>query len=226
MELLQAIRDNVICGKVNLAAKYPPDKRGQPGVVEQVEEALKQGIEPAVILREGLMAGMEVVGRRFKANEVYVTDVMISAKAMKAGMELLRPFFSRGGAPTEGMFIIGTVQGDHHDIGKNLVCMMLERAGVQGLDLGVDVPVEKFIAAVREHPGAVVGMSALLTTTMLNMKKTLEAMREAGLKNPVIIGGAPVSQQFCEEIAADAYAPDPYSAVEQVRRLIRQAPNN
>lgn len=220
MELLEAIKDNVVCGKVDAASKYPPARRGQPGVAEMVQEALDAGIPTTDILRQGLMAGMEIVGLRFKANEIFVPDVLMSAKAMKAGMEKLRATFTQGNFPSEGVIIIGTVKDDIHDIGKNLVAMMFEGAGFRVIDLGVDVAAEKFVATAQQEPKAVIGLSALLTTTMMNMKKTVEAIKAAGLPNIVLIGGAPVTQSFADEISAHAYAPDPQSAVEKVRKLI------
>ncbi len=226
MNLLETIRDNIICGKVDQNSKYPPQKRGEPGVAELVSQALGEGVAANDILRQGLMAGMEVVGRRFKANEIFVPEVLMAAKAMKAGMAKLQALFAKDGQPTEGTIILGTVQGDIHDIGKNLVAMMFEGAGFQVVDLGVDVSPERFIEAARGKPQAVIGLSALLTTTMLNMKRTIEAVRSAGLDNMVIIGGAPVTQQFCDEIQASAYAPDPQSAVEKIRSMLVKAPQN
>lgn len=220
MEILDAIKENVICGKVDEASKFPPAKRGMPGVAEQVQQAIDSGVPAGDILRGGLMAGMEVVGRRFKANEVFVPEVLMSAKAMKAGMLKLRAFFASGAISAEGVFIIGTVKGDIHDIGKNLVAMMFEGAGFKVIDLGVDVPPEKFIEAARENPTAVIGLSALLTTTMLNMKTTIEALHNAGATNRIIIGGAPVTQSFADEVKASAYAPDPQTAVEKARALL------
>lgn len=219
MDLLEQIRENVVSGKVDLASKYPPAKRGQDGVAEQVKQALEQGILAEDILKKALMPGMATVGQRFKANEIFVPEVLMSAKAMKAGMEQLRPHFSKESQAAQGIFIVGTVQGDIHDIGKNLVAMMFEGAGFKVIDLGVDVSPDKFIEAARQNPKAVVGLSALLTTTMLNMKSTIEAMRAAGLKNTVIIGGAPVTEKFAQEVQASAYAPDPQSAVERVQAL-------
>jgi len=219
MDLLESIRENVICGKVDQASKYPPQKRGEPGVAELVKQALESGTKAEDILKGALMPGMSVVGQRFKANEIFVPEVLMSAKAMKSGMEQLRPHFTQESQDDRGVFIIGTVQGDIHDIGKNLVSMMFEGAGFQVIDLGVDVSPDKFIEAAKSSPNAVVGLSALLTTTMLNMKSTLEALRQAGLKNTVIIGGAPVTEKFAQEIGADAYAPDPQSAVERVQAM-------
>lgn len=226
MDLLESIRENVICGKVDQASKYPPQKRGEPGVAELVKQALEDGVTAEEILKKALMPGMATVGQRFKANEIFVPEVLMSAKAMKSGMEQLRPHFTQESQASRGILIIGTVQGDIHDIGKNLVAMMFEGAGFRVIDLGVDVAPDKFIDAARQNPEAVVGLSALLTTTMLNMKTTLDAMRQAGLGNTVIIGGAPVTEKFAQEIQANAYAPDPQSAVERVQALAAQARNN
>jgi 5-methyltetrahydrofolate--homocysteine methyltransferase len=210
-----------MCGRADIKAAYPPDKKGQPGVSELVKEALEEGVSSKEILNDGLIAGMEVVGRRFKANEVYVPEVLIAARAMKAGMEQIKPLLAESGVEPVGTFIIGTVKGDLHDIGKNLVLMMVEGAGFEVIDLGIDVPPEKFIEVIKEHPNAVVGMSALLTTTMTAMKTTLEALRAADVKNPVMIGGAPVTQSFADEIGAEGYAADAASAVDKAKELLQ-----
>ena len=186
-----------------------------------VQEALDQGMSPAEILAGGLIAGMDEVGRDFKAGDLFVPEVLIAARAMSAGMDVLRPLLAEGDVPTAGKYVIGTVKGDLHDIGKNLVKMMLEGAGFQTVDLGTDVSAEDFIAAVREHQPRLMGMSALLTTTMVQMKATIEALEEAGLRDSVkvMIGGAPVTSAFAEEIGADAYAPDAATAVDVARSL-------
>jgi len=191
-------------------------------VAELVRQALDQEMEPQEILSGGLIAGMDEVGKDFKAGDLFVPEVLIAARAMHAGMGVLRPLLAESGAPSAGTFIIGTVEGDLHDIGKNLVKMMLEGAGFEIVDLGTDVKPEAFVGAVREHQPKGVGMSALLTTTMVNMKTTLEALEEAGLRDSVkvIIGGAPVTATFAEEIGADAYAPDAATAVDVARDLI------
>ena len=188
-------------------------------VAELVQEALDQGLAPPEILSGGLIAGMDEVGKDFKAGELFVPEVLIAARAMHAGMGVLRPLLAESDVPSAGKFVIGTVEGDLHDIGKNLVRMMIEGAGFETVDLGTDVKPDAFVEAVREHQPALVGMSALLTTTMVNMKGTIEALEEAGLRDSVkvMIGGAPVTAAFAEEIGADAYAPDAASAVDVAR---------
>jgi len=187
-----------------------------------VQEALDQGMAPEEILAGGLIAGMDEVGRDFKAGDLFVPEVLIAARAMHAGMNVLRPLLAEGDVPSAGKYVIGTAQGDLHDIGKNLVKMMLEGAGFQTIDLGTDVKPEEFVAAVREHQPQLLGMSALLTTTMPGMKATIEALEEAGLRDAVkiMIGGAPVTAAFAEQIGADAYAPDAGSAVDIARSLV------
>jgi 5-methyltetrahydrofolate--homocysteine methyltransferase len=191
-------------------------------VAELVQEALDQGMAPEEILVGGLIAGMDEVGRDFKAGDLFVPEVLIAARAMHAGMNILRPLLAEGDVPTAGKYVIGTVQGDLHDIGKNLVKMMLEGAGFQTIDLGTDVEPSAFVDAVREHKPDLVGMSALLTTTMTQMKATIEALEEAGLRDSIkiMIGGAPVTAAFAEEIGADGYAPDAGSAVDIARSLV------
>ena len=191
-------------------------------VAELVQEALDQGLAPQDILSGGLIAGMDEVGKDFKAGELFVPEVLIAARAMHAGMGVLRPLLAESDVPSAGKFVIGTVEGDLHDIGKNLVRMMIEGAGFETIDLGTDVKTDAFVKAVREHRPVLVGMSALLTTTMVNMKGTIEALEEAGLRDSVkvMIGGAPVTAAFAEEIGADAYAPDAASAVDVARGLV------
>ncbi len=179
-----------------------------------VEQALSEGIEPQRILTEGLLSGMGVIGERFKKNEVYVPEVLIAARAMKSGMEVLQPALTSSGVEPRGTAIVGTVKGDLHDIGKNLVCMMLEGAGLKVVDIGIDVPPEKFVEAAKENNAHVIGISALLTTTMTNMKAVVDAVKESGISAKTMIGGAPVTQAFCDEIGADGYAPDAASAAD------------
>jgi 5-methyltetrahydrofolate--homocysteine methyltransferase len=190
-------------------------------VAELVQRALDRGLEPAEILQGGLIAGMDEVGRDFKAGDLFVPEVLIAARAMHAGMNILRPLLAESDAPTAGKYVIGTVKGDLHDIGKNLVRMMLEGAGFEAIDLGTDVEPRAFVDAVREHRPRLLGMSALLTTTMVQMKATIEALVEAGVRDSVkvMIGGAPVTEAFAREIGADAYAPDAASAVDVAREL-------
>lgn len=191
-------------------------------VARLVQRALDEGLTPQQILNDGLLAGMEVVGRDFKNGDLFVPEVLIAARAMHAGMNVLRPLLVQSDVPTAGKYVIGTVQGDLHDIGKNLVKMMLEGAGFEVVDLGVDVAPSTFVEAVRKHQPRIVGMSALLTTTMVNMKATIKALEEAGLRESakIMVGGAPVTAAFAQEIGADAYAPDAPTAVEVARQLV------
>ena len=191
-------------------------------VAELVQQALDQGAAPGEVLAGGLIAGMDEVGKDFKAGDLYVPEVLIAARAMHAGMGVLRPLLAEADVPSAGKYLIGTVQGDLHDIGKNLVRMMLEGAGFETVDLGTDVRPEGFVEAVREHQPQIVGMSALLTTTMVNMKTAIEALVEAGLRDAIkiMVGGAPVTAAFAEEIGADGYAPDAASAVDVAREFI------
>jgi 5-methyltetrahydrofolate--homocysteine methyltransferase len=191
-------------------------------VAELVQQALDQGMAPGEVLSGGLIAGMDEVGKDFKAGELFVPEVLIAARAMHAGMAILRPLLAESDVPTAGKYLIATVKGDLHDIGKNLVKMMLEGAGFETVDLGTDVGPADFVAAVQEHKPQMIGMSALLTTTMVNMRATIEALEEAGLRDSVkiMVGGAPVTAAFAQEIGADAYAPDAASAVDKARELI------
>jgi 5-methyltetrahydrofolate--homocysteine methyltransferase len=190
-------------------------------VAELVQSALDKGMSASEVLQGGLIAGMDQVGKDFKAGDLFVPEVLIAARAMHAGMNVLRPLLAESGVPSVGKYVIGTVRGDLHDIGKNLVKMMVEGAGFEVIDLGTDVSPEKFVAAVREHQPKLVGLSALLTTTMVNMKATIEALQEAGLRGSVkvMVGGAPLTDTFAKQIGADAYAPDAASAVDLARSL-------
>ncbi len=190
-----------------------------------VTQALAEGAAPAVILNEGLLAGMGEIGEKFKKNEVYVPEVLIAARAMKAGMAILKPKLLEAKVKARGVVVIGTVKGDLHDIGKNLVGMMLEGAGFQVVDGGIDVAPEKFIELAKANNAQLIGCSALLTTTMTNMKAVVDGVKSAGLagKLKVMIGGAPVTQAFCDEIGAAGYAPDAASAVDIARKLLNVA---
>ena len=183
-------------------------------VKEITEKALADGVAVEEILSEGLIGGMRVVGEDFKHMKLYVPEVLVAARAMKASMAVLKPLLAEGGNTTRaGVLVMGTVKGDLHDIGKNLVCMMAEGAGFEVHDLGVDIPVERFVAAAKEHKANLVGMSALLTTTMGYMKTVIDAFEEAGLGHvALLVGGAPVSQMFADEIKADGYGADAASA--------------
>jgi len=184
------------------------------------QQALDEGLPAQDILQGGLIAGMSVVGGRFKKNEIYVPEVLFSARAMKAGMALLKPILADTGTEPIGRIVLGTVKGDQHDIGKNLVRMMLEGAGFEVIDLGVDTPSEKFVEAAKENRADIVGMSALLTTTMPHMKTIIEALKSAGLTVKTMIGGAPVTQRFADEIKADAFGKDGALAVDKAKELL------
>ncbi len=190
--------------------------------VRLAQEAVDEGVPPESIVNEGMIVGMNEVGRRFKANEFYVPEVLIAARAMHAGMDVVKPLLTESGIEPRGRVVIGTVQGDLHDIGKNLVAMMLEGGGYEMIDLGVDIPPDQFVEAVDEHSPNIVAMSALLTTTMPGMKDTIDALEGAGMRDKVkvMIGGAPVTQDYADEIGADGYAPDAASAVDLAAELI------
>ncbi|MCL4481473.1 MAG: corrinoid protein [Bacteroidetes bacterium] len=213
-DLLSQLAECVEFGKINLTSPYPPQMKGQEGADEITRKALEEGVAPQDILTNGLMPGMEKVGIKFRENKVFVPQVLMSAKAMSTAMLHLKPYFVTGEVKQKGTFILGTVSGDLHDIGKNLVSMMLEGNGFKVVDLGTDVGSEKFIAALKEHPGATVGLSALLTTTMGNMEKITKDIKAAVPGVTVTIGGAPVNNDFCRKIGADHYSPDPQGIVE------------
>lgn len=191
-------------------------------VKELVKQALAEGLVPKEILENGLIKGMGIIGEKFKKNEVYVPEVLIAARAMHAGMDVLRPKLVETGVKNIGKVIIGTVTGDLHDIGKNLVKMMLEGVGFEVVDLGVDVSVEKFVEAAKEHQPNIIGMSALLTTTMVNMPEVIKALEAAGLRDKVkiMIGGAPITQNYAEQIGADSYSPDAASAADMAKTFV------
>lgn len=189
-------------------------------VKEQTQAMLSAGIDPLEIINQGLIAGMNVVGARFKSGEMFVPEVLMAAKSMAAGIEIAKPLIADKDMASVGSVLIGTVKGDLHDIGKNLVAMMLESTGFKVVDLGIDIPADKFVAAIKEHKPDIVAMSALLTTTMLNMKDTLDLIRAEGLKVKCIIGGAPISQEFADQIGAHGFAPDAVSAVELCKKLL------
>jgi corrinoid protein of di/trimethylamine methyltransferase len=183
-------------------------------VKELVTQALEEGIAPDTILGEGLLSGMSIVGEKFKKNEVFVPEVLVAARAMNAGVELLRPYLIEAGVESKGVVVIGTVKGDLHDIGKNIVKMMLEGKGLEVHDLGVDVPAETFVAKAVEVGADVICCSALLTTTMGVMKNVVDDAEKAGIRNMVkiMVGGAPITQEFCDQVGADYYTPDGASA--------------
>jgi 5-methyltetrahydrofolate--homocysteine methyltransferase len=194
---------------------------GRKDEVEKlVDQALASGLTAAKIMNEGLIVGMDRLGVMFKNNEVFIPEVLVAARAMNAGMSKLEPLLVKEGIQPKGAVVIGTVKGDLHDIGKNIVAMMLKGAGYRIIDLGIDVSAEKFVAAAKENRANVVALSALLTTTMIGMKTIVEAVKTSGLDIPVVIGGAPVTRDYAAEIKAEGYAPDAASAVEEVARLL------
>lgn len=219
-ELLGKIAHCVEFGKINEASPYPPDMKGQLGADELTKQAIDAKINPDDVLKKGLVIGMEKIGVKFRENKVFVPQVLMSAKAMSTAMEHLKPFFQSGDVQRKGVFVIGTVAGDLHDIGKNLVSMMVEGSGYEVVDLGTDVSSQKFIDAIKEHPGCFVGLSALLTTTMVNMEKIVNDIKAEIPDVKILIGGAPVSEDFKEKITADYYSPDPQGAVDFLNSIV------
>jgi len=217
--LLIKLGECVEKGKVDRASPYPPQMKDQDGANEITKQALDAGVKPGSILEGALVPAMERVGQSFSEGKIFVPQMLMSAKAMGASMLHLKPFFKSGEVKAKGTFIIGTVKGDLHDIGKNLVAMMVEGAGWSIVDLGVDVNEQKFNMAIAENPGAVVGLSALLTTTMVNMEEIVAKIREQHKDTRVIIGGAPLNTDFCTRIGADFYSPDPRGAVDYLKQL-------
>ena len=218
-ELLSQLSHCVEFGKIDKLSPYPPDLKGQDGADEIAKRALEEGIKPGDILENALIPAMAIVGDKFSRKVIYVPQMLMAAKAMSSAMKHLKPFFQSGETKRKGKFIIGTVSGDLHDIGKNLVAMMIEGAGWEIIDLGVDVNSEKFLKAMNDNPGAVIGLSALLTTTMENMKKTVEVIRGNYTGSTILVGGAPVTMDYCQKINADYYSPDPQGAVKFLNQI-------
>lgn len=212
MEKLGAISEAVITGKLK-------------EIREIIKDALAEKLKPLEILNEGLLPGMDEVGRRFKAQEYYIPEVLLSAAVMKAAMEVMKPLMVSGEAGAAGKVVIGTVKGDLHDIGKNIVITLLEGAGYKVIDLGIDVPRETFLRAVKEEKPLVLGMSAMLTTTMMEMKKVIDFLSEQGIRKDVkvIVGGAPLTPAFVQQIGADGYGEDAVAGVELVKKLFINA---
>lgn len=192
----------------------------QNAALQITKAAIGEGLSPEIILNEGLIAGMDIIGERFKNNEVYIPEVLIAARAMKSALSVLEPKLVEAGVEPVGKAVMGTVQGDLHDIGKNLVAMMLKGAGFDVVDLGVDVSAQKFVETAKKTNARIIGMSALITTTMPSMEKTIKAVKDAGLAVKTMIGGAPVTQAYADRIGADGYAPDAASAVDLAKSLI------
>jgi methanogenic corrinoid protein MtbC1 len=206
-------------GKVSRSAWYPPELKDQDGADEIAAEALKNGVQPGVLL-EGCMQGMDRIGKEFGEGKAFVTNLIVSAEAMNAVMKHIKPFLESGAVKRKGKFVIGTVSGDLHDIGKNLVGMIIKGGGFEVIDLGIDVPAHKFLDAVAQHPGCFVGLSALLTTTMRNMESSVKSIKAAHPGTKVLVGGAPITQEFCSRIGADFYSPNPHEAVEYLNKSV------
>ena len=208
-EYLQNIYDGIVSGK-------------KPIVLESLGAALAAGIPVNTIINEAMIAAMSEVGRRFESGEYFIPEMLVAARAMQAGMNEVKPYLTEAAIETSGKVVIGTVNGDLHDIGKNLVSVMLEGAGFEIIDLGLDVSPQDFVEAVHEHHPDIVAMSALLTTTMTNLKVVIEALKEAGLRDQVkvLVGGAPITARYAEEVGADAYAPDASRAVGVAKSLV------
>jgi len=218
--ILSKLGEAVEFGKVDKNSPYPPNMKGQDGADELAKEALDTGVAPTSVLTDALVPAMDRVGQKFSENKIFVPQMLMSAKAMGAAMAHLKPFFASGDVKTKGTFIIGTVKGDLHDIGKNLVAMMVEGGGWTIVDLGVDVNEDTFNNTLAEHPGAFVGLSALLTTTMANMEEIVKKIKEVHPGTKVLVGGAPLNDDFREKIGADFYAPDPRGAVEYLNTCV------
>jgi len=218
--LLERIAFCIEFGKVSKDAPYPPNMKGEDGADELTKQALEAGIKAEAILKEALVVGMDRVGQKFSEKKIFIPQMLMSAKAMNAATEHLKPFFNSGEVKRKGKIIIATVQGDLHDIGKNLVKMAMEGAGWEVIDLGVDFKPDKLLEALKTHPEALIGLSALLTTTMQNMQNTVEQLKAQYPNNKVLIGGAPVNDDFRQKIGADFYAPDPQGAVKFLNELV------
>lgn len=220
--ILEQIAFCVEKGKINQSVSYPPEMKGKPGVDELTVQALELGIPPSDILSKGLIVGMERIGTKFSQGKAFVPEMLMAAKAMSAAMIHLKPYFKSGEIKRKGVFIICTVFGDLHDIGKNLVAMMIEGSGWEVIDLGVDVKSEKLLEIIDQYPGCIVGLSALLTTTMVNMEKMVQDIKAKYPKIEILVGGAPLSADFCKKIGASYYSPDPQGAVKYLSKLKNQ----
>lgn len=218
-ELYSKLANCIEFGKINKDAPFPPDMKGQDGADEITKQLIDSGEKAGDILSGALIIGMEKVGVKFRDGKVFVPQVLMSAKAMDAAMAHLKPLFAEEGTQRKGTFILGTVEGDLHDIGKNLVAMMVEGNGYEVIDMGVDVKAEAFIEEAKKYPNGVIGLSSLLTTTMENMEKIVHAIKEQEPDRVICVGGAPVNQEFCDKIGADCYSPDPQGVVEYLNKL-------
>jgi 5-methyltetrahydrofolate--homocysteine methyltransferase len=207
-------------GRVNKDSNYPADMKGLPGAIELTQQALNDGISAQDVLNIGFLTGMKIVGDNFKAGKIFLPEVLISAKAMSSSMTLLKPYFQSGEINYKGKVIMGTVAGDLHDIGKNIVKMVLEGGGWQVVDLGINVDAEKFIVAIKTNSARVVGLSALLTTTMQNMNEIVRKIKSETKDVLVVIGGAPVTKSFADSINADEYFPDPQGMLDYLNQKV------
>lgn len=207
MGIIEKIREAVIAGE-------------EEELVSLVHEAYESGIDVSVIVQDGLIEAMNIIGPKMASGEMFVPEVLLSAETMRAGLEVVKPYLSAGDVSTLGKVVIGTVEGDLHDIGKNMVAMMLESSGFEVVNLGTDIPPEGFLKAVEENRPDIVGLSALLTTTMPAMRKTVVLLKEKGAHVKIMVGGAPVNEAFAKEIGADGYAPDAAGAVQLAKRLL------
>ena len=219
-DILEQIALCVENGKINQKSPYPPSMKEQLGADELTMQALEEGVAPTDVLSKGLIVGMGRIGVKFRENKVFVPQVLMSAKAMSGAMAHLKKYFMDGSVKRKGKLIIGTVEGDLHDIGKNLVSMIAEGNGYEVIDLGVDVPAEKFIDAIKMNPGAFVGMSALLTTTMVNMEKINKQIKSEFPEVITCVGGAPLNNEFAQKIGADYYTDEPQALVEILDKLV------
>lgn len=220
-ELIKALKENVVQGRRNKDDEgLEPGLVGQPGVYELVEQVLAEGMSPKEIM-DSLSGGMSIVGQKYQTGEFFIPDMLAAAEAVEVAMELLKPHLAKAGLESKGKFVIATVQGDQHDIGKNIVAIMLGGAGFEVIDLGVDVSPDRIVRAIQEEGAEFLGLSALLTTTMVSMKETMDKLNEAGLRSQVkvLIGGAPTSAEFARDIGADGYGKDAFQAVEIAEKL-------
>lgn len=218
-EIIEKLTTCIEFGKINQKSPFPPSMRGEVGADELTKLALEEGIKPTEILEQGLIPGMNAVGLKFSQGKVFVPEMLMAAKAMSTAMVHLKPYFQSGEVKRKGTFIIGTVFGDLHDIGKNLVAMTVEGAGWEVIDLGVDVKAETFLETLEKYPNSTVGISALLTTTMANMESVVKMLKEKHPSTKILVGGAPLNYEFSKKIGADFYSRDPQGAVAYLNNL-------
>jgi methanogenic corrinoid protein MtbC1 len=220
MDILEKLTLCIERGKVDAAATFPSDMGSEPGADELTRQAIDQGFSAEEILNKAMFKGMKTVGIRFRENKIFVPEVLMAAKAMSTAMTHLVPFFKQGIIQQKGNFIIGTAAGDMHDIGKSLVAMIVEGGGWNIIDLGTNVSSQKFLQTIEENPGCTVGISSLLTTTMVNMQKTVKEIKDNYPDINLLVGGAPVTQSFCDTIGADFYSPEPHGALDFLNQSI------